>query len=242
VIDAEITFREKGYRSTDLSEESHKKVWAVCDDCGKGRWVIFQAYRDLCHKCASEKRRKYKYDKSEDIVRSIDEDKTYNEKGYRSTDLSIMSNKKVYAICVECGSGRWIPSSLYRDVCFKCIHKTDEHRKTLKENHADVSGKNNPNWQEGISFGEYCEKFNAKFKESIREKFGRKCFMCSTTEEDNGRKLCVHHVSYDKECMCNGVECEFVPLCMRCHAKTGYDKESWERLIINVLSYEGWIQ
>ena len=66
--------------------------------------------------------------------------------------------------------------------------------------------------------------------------------MCPTTEEENKRKLCVHHVNYDKECMCNGVECEFVPLCNSCHSKTNSDRELWERLIINVLYYEGYIE
>jgi hypothetical protein len=59
VIDEEITLREKGYRSSDLSYGSGKRVWAVCDniDCavegGKGRWVEFRDYRGLCLQCAN---------------------------------------------------------------------------------------------------------------------------------------------------------------------------------------------
>jgi hypothetical protein len=237
-IDEEKTFDEKGYYSTELSAKSRKKVYAICTECGEGRWVELGSYRDLCHVCASKKRRKYAY---EDIDRSsmnIDEEITFEESGYRSSDLSAGSSKKVYAICTECGEGRWISFSLYRNVCFKCIHKTDKHRKTLRDNHTDISGEDNPNWQGGISFGEYCPKFNEPFKEGIRNKFDRKCFICDKTEQDNGRKLCVHHVNYDKDCLCDGYKCMFVPLCMKCHAKTGHDRDLWERLITNVLWYE----
>jgi hypothetical protein len=104
-----------------------------------------------------------------------------------------------------------------------------------------MTGERSPAWKGGLSFEPYCEKFNEAFKEYIREKFERICFMCPTTEEENRRKLSVHHVSYDKECMCNGVECEFVPLCSVCHAKVNFGRDLWERLIINTLRYEGWI-
>lgn len=102
-------------------------------------------------------------------------------------------------------------------------------------------GEYNPNWRGGTSFEPYCEKFNDNFKELIRNNFGRMCFMCLAAEEDNGQKLCVHHVSYDKDCMCNGEECEFVPLCKKCHSTTNGGRDLWEKLIINVLQYEGWI-
>ena len=229
MIDEEITFREKGYYSTDLKHNSHKEVWRICDGCNEGKWVVFQAYRALCHMCASINMRVSSYDENKCVIRSIDEEKTFAENGYRSTDLSIKSNKKVYAICTECFEGRWIVFSQYRDVCFKCIHKTDKHRKTLAENHADVFGENNPNWQGGKTFEPYCYKFNDIFKEKIRNKFSRKCFMCDNGEKENVRKLCVHHVSYYKECMCDEVECYFVPLCMKCHAKTGHDRNVWIR-------------
>ena len=307
MIDEEITFREKGYRSTDLSHGSHKEVWRVCDDCGDGKWAVFQNCYDLCIACAMKKRRKYNYDGLEDVVRSIDEEKTFREKGYRTTDLSAQSHKEVYAVCVECGTGRWLDFCNYKDLCFlckmknkptqkcetpteklpwideektyaekgyrstdlkpsshmpvwrvcagcgegmwiifkkcgslckKCSNESEEHRMNMSESQ---KGEKSHNWKGGISFEPYCEKFNNALKESVREKFGRVCFMCPTTEEENGRKLDVHHVNYDKECMCNDVECEFVPLCRKCHGRTCHDHELWERLIINTLSYEGWI-
>ena len=85
-------------------------------------------------------------------------------------------------------------------------------------------------WQGGISFEPYCHKFNEQFKESIREKFDRKCFLCGSQE--NGIKLSVHHVNYDKSCLCAGVKCEFVPLCKSCHSKTNHNRDYWEEIIL----------
>lgn len=115
---------------------------------------------------------------------------------------------------------------------------TEETRKRMSASHQGISIEE---WDGFISFGKYCPKFNKAFKESIREKFGRKCFGCDKTEEENGRKLSVHHVNYDKNCGCDGNYCEFVPLCNKCHPMTNGNREMWERLIMNVLSYERWI-
>lgn len=98
-----------------------------------------------------------------------------------------------------------------------------------------MSGEKSPVWRGGASFEPYCPKFNETFKESIREKFGRVCFLCPTTEEENGRKLCVHHVDYNKDCLCDSIECEFVPLCDICHIKTNHNREYWKNLIMDKL-------
>ena len=103
-----------------------------------------------------------------------------------------------------------------------------------------TQGEKHPNWNGGTSFEPYCPKFNNRFRESIRDKFDRKCFMCGKIEEENGVRLSVHHVSYDKNCMCDGVQCEFVPLCKNCHARTHVDRDLWERFLLNALAYEGW--
>jgi predicted DNA-binding protein YlxM (UPF0122 family) len=97
------------------------------------------------------------------------------------------------------------------------------------------SGEKNHSWRGGISFEPYCPKFNEAFKESIREKFDRVCFLCPTTEEENSRKLSVHHVNYNKDCLCDDSECEFVPLCTSCHQKTNFNRDYWEETIMEKL-------
>lgn len=110
----------------------------------------------------------------------------------------------------------------------------------------DGKGENASNWQGGISFEPYCPKFNESFKESIRNKFDRKCFICGITEkemqEDQRRrgkrifKLSVHHVNYNKDCLCDDSDCEFVPLCLHHHVKTNNNHEYWESMIMQKLN------
>jgi hypothetical protein len=93
-----------------------------------------------------------------------------------------------------------------------------------------MSGEKHPNWRGGISFEPYCEKFNGEFREHIREKFGRKCYLCPHIE--NGRKLSVHHIDYNRNSICNGKEWTFVPLCVKCHSLTNFNRWHWFNLLI----------
>lgn len=100
---------------------------------------------------------------------------------------------------------------------------------------------NHPRWNGGVSYEPYCTKFDEKFKESIRYKFNRICFICGISEKENGRRLDVHHVNYDKKCLCDDLKCEFVPLCISCHSKTNSKRTYWEKHIIDKLSKTGLI-
>lgn len=93
------------------------------------------------------------------------------------------------------------------------------------------SGENAPQWRGGISVNKYCHLFNNKFKEKIREFYNRQCFLCGELEDNNGRKLSIHHVNYDKNCLC-GIRCEFIPLCQSCHSKTNFNRNYWEDTIM----------
>jgi len=96
----------------------------------------------------------------------------------------------------------------------------------------NITGEADPHWRGGKSFEPYCPKFNAKFKEYVRDKFGRVCFLCEKTEIENGRRLDVHHVNYDKDCGCGSdLTCQFVPLCVSCNSKVNFNREIWEAKI-----------
>lgn len=101
-------------------------------------------------------------------------------------------------------------------------HK-DIVKQKMKDNHADFALDKHPNWQNGKSFEPYCEKFNEKKKEEVREQYGRKCYLCGKDEKDNltkrGKmwKLSVHHIDNDKGQGCNGKPWKLVPLCLKCH-------------------------
>lgn len=99
--------------------------------------------------------------------------------------------------------------------------RSKEHQRKLNEAHR---GDRSSAWKGGISFEPYCPKFNNQVKEEVREKFGRKCFVCG--EPENGRRLDVHHCDYDKSQGC-GSKWVLIPLCVRCHAKTNYNRWFW---------------
>lgn len=93
-----------------------------------------------------------------------------------------------------------------------------------------MKGENSPAWKGGISFEPYCIKFNNKFKENIRDKFGRKCFLCGVIE--NKIHHAVHHIDYNKNSICNGKEWAFVALCTKHHTKTNWNRWYWFNLLI----------
>jgi hypothetical protein len=72
----------------------------------------------------------------------------------------------------------------------------------------------------------YCEKFNADLKERVRAYRGHICFECGTPQ--NGKRLHVHHVHYDKKTCCNGSPHDLIPLCASCHVKTNTNRKYWE--------------
>jgi hypothetical protein len=92
-------------------------------------------------------------------------------------------------------------------------------------------GENNPMWAGGKSFEPYCPKFNDELKEYIRGRFGRKCVVCGQPE--NGRKLAVHHVDYNKLQGCKGKTWSLIPLCHSCHTKTNCNRHHWFNLLSN---------
>ena len=164
--------------------------------------------------------------------------------------VRIVLKHNYHALCVSCAqkgdrSPNWKGGPIMR-ICKECGIEFPVYPSDIKLGRGKfcspeckgewyskhLRGKNSPNWKNGASFGKYCEKFNYEFKEDIREKFGRVCFLCQKTEEENGQHLSVHHVNGNKNCGCDGDEtCQFVPLCKNCHAKVHAKKVDWEKKI-----------
>ena len=99
-------------------------------------------------------------------------------------------------------------------------------------------GDRNGNWKGGISFEPYCPKFNNRFKERVRSFFGYRCAECG--EPQNGYKLHVHHVNFNKMSCCDNTPPLFVPLCRSCHARTQKDRDYWEEHFTRMINeYHG---
>ncbi len=87
-----------------------------------------------------------------------------------------------------------------------------------------IREENNPNWKNGIGKLPYPFEFTKQLKESIRERDNHICQLCGKTEQENGRKLDVHHIDYNKE---NLDENNLISLCRNCHSKTHNNRENW---------------
>lgn len=107
-------------------------------------------------------------------------------------------------------------------------HTTEKQKKSVSK-----KLDKNPNWRGGKSFEPYCYKFNNKFKEYIRDKFNRRCFICGVSEKCNEKELNVHHIDYNKTSICNGKSWSFVPLCNKCHGKTNFNRWYWFNLLVS---------
>lgn len=103
------------------------------------------------------------------------------------------------------------------------------------------SGEGASSWRGGVSFEPYCYKFNEKLKERVRNFWNRECAICAKTEKENGRKMSVHHVNYNKMSCCDGTPPLFIPVCQSCHAKTNLNRNWWEHILTEYIMvwYDG---
>jgi hypothetical protein len=73
-------------------------------------------------------------------------------------------------------------------------------------------------------FSEYGNGFNQNLKEDIRKRDNYICRLCGCSELENGCRLEIHHIDYNKK---NHNKNNLISLCMKCHCKTKYNRESW---------------
>lgn len=257
----EETFKKFGYYPNDLKQKSNKRVLAICDGCGKIRMLRKEDYRDLCMSCAhealytnpeerkkqreahlGEKNHMFGKHRSEKVKQKLREKRV-------GTKLSEETKEKIR----KAMQGRELNEDWKQKIGEGNKGKTIsiEHRKKVSEanrrriiNEATRKklsiarfGEKNYSWKGGISFEPYCPKFNNDLKERVRAFFDRKCYVCGMTEEENGRKLCIHHVNYDKMLCCNDMPPLFVPLCKKCHPLTNHNREDWGEFFTVSLQY-----
>ena len=150
---------------------------------------------------------------------------TIKYKGYDPDDLSHQSNKRICKSCDNCGRVGYIEFHQYKDLCFSCAI-TGKNNPFYGKHHSLESRIKNSCTAQGIKVEDfdgfmkekpYCEKFNNKLKEKIRNKYDRKCFICNKDEFKNKYRLSVHHVDMNKQCGCDDNKCILIPLCISCH-------------------------
>lgn len=79
------------------------------------------------------------------------------------------------------------------------------------------------NWQWWISNELYPRIWNNKLKEMIRKRDWNMCRICWWIDK---RKLCVHHIDYNKD---NCEPTNLITLCNSCHAKTNQNRKEWKK-------------
>ncbi len=119
----------------------------------------------------------------------------------------------------------------------KRISQSERGRKLSAEHRRKISeankGESHYNWRGGVSFLPYCHKFNEQLKEGIRDRDNRTCQLCN--EKENGRKLTVHHIHYDKA----NCDPDLIALCVRCSGKVNFNRDYYEELFMERLKERG---
>lgn len=85
-----------------------------------------------------------------------------------------------------------------------------------------LQGKKSNLWAGGLSRVPYTNDFNNILKEQIRHSWGNICILCG--EKENGRKLDVHHINYEKHD--NRPE-NLIPMHALCHLMTNQNRDFW---------------
>lgn len=193
---------------------------AICANCGKkieGKRLASHT-NHFCNKgCQSEWRREHECGKNNNRWKGGLKSLACDNCGKKVEKRQ--SNIRPHNFCSHSCAGEWFS---------KQEHIGRKISATRQGIHID-------DWDGYVRDGEYCHLFDAACRERCREKYDRLCFLCYKTEEDNGRKLDVHHVDMNKDQGCGDHEWKLVPLCKSCHGKS--HSKAWRPRIEYVLKY-----
>jgi 5-methylcytosine-specific restriction endonuclease McrA len=118
--------------------------------------------------------------------------------------------------------------------CEKCGKELSDYDSELCKEHylESLSGKGNPAWLNGISKLPYSFDFDERLKDFIRDREKHKCLLCEVPEKELDKKLCVHHIDYNKK---NSSEVNLVALCNSCNIKVNTNRKYWENYFTDLM-------
>ena len=228
----EETFNNFGYYPQNLKLKSNKRILAKCDGCGKIREISKSAYVELCHSCSMKTEKTKEKMKEAQLGRHHTEE-TKKKISTAKQNMSEATKQKIRDNHVGM-KGKHHSEETKRKISEVLMGRKFSEETKLKLSDLN-KGSKHPNWKGGVSFEPYCIKFDDEFKERVREYWNRKCILCEKTELENGRKLDVHHVMYNKDTCCDDSIPLFVPLCNLCHGKTNFNREDWQKEFIRII-------
>lgn len=261
MIDESRTLEIYGYTSDSLSYGSKKLIVAVCEDCGKYREIAFRGYYDLCKSCGHK--RQYLSDETRKKMSKTHTGKNHsNETKKKISEAHIgkrfSEEHKKKLSKANIGKRHTHETRQKMSEAQKGIRLSEETKQKLskaqqgmvwpeeRRRKQSARRQNIPyeEWESYACESPYCPRFNEVCRESNREKYGRRCFICGRHESENITstdrhiKLSVHHADMQKDQGCNGIRWKLVPVCMMCHIPL--HDESWksriEYLLKNVWS------
>ena len=197
-----------GYRCGPCSEETKQKI----GNANRGR-VVSEETRQRLSKAGMGNPSRTGQHASEEEKKKMSDARTGEKNAMYSKHHSEETKSKI------------AKKAMGREVSVETRRKMGESR----------SGEKNPAWNNGSSFEPYCYKFNDKLKESIRDRDDRTCQLCG--EKENGRKLSVHHIHYQKD----DCDPDLISLCNRCNIKANTNRDYWETLFMSKLKERGLI-
>jgi hypothetical protein len=193
----------------------------------------------ICRQCNKEfsKNRKYSITQWEDAKFCSIKCLNLSFKGKVRSEKFKMEKR-----CEECGNNFLRGKKLSKRQWYKksfCSRKCQSLNKNYREklrianfrngNKPPIQiGKDNCNWQGGISFNPYPREFNLKLKLKIRARDNFTCCLCKKTEreelEELNQVLSVNHIDFNKN---NCKESNLNTLCLRCNIKINREREYW---------------
>ena len=212
MINREATIRWKGYDPSDLCVGSHKRVWATCGKCGRGRWISKRRAHRACAHC------------------SPCGGGTHTEEG--KAILSDIAKKRVGTlnpnwrggnvtkICPVCGTSFVIPPhDQNRRKCCSRKCSAIAHRSRM-------AGEQNPAWMGGVAPEASLFRTSTDYAMWRQSVFERDAFTCQECNRHGGNLNAHHIVPYNdwKDSQYSLNLMNGITLCEQCHRKT-YSRE-----------------
>ena len=203
MIDEYWTWAFYGYHSDELKPFSHKPIVVICDDCCEYRVSMMHRDNGLCGSCRQKGRT------------FSDESRKKMSDSHKGVPLSDEHRKNA-------GISRlgWHHTDETKQQISKTLDGHSVSEETRRRSSATQQCIPYEKWAGFVKSGEYCEKFDEACRESNRDKYGRMCFVCGKPEEEEDRRLSVHHIDKNKDQGCDNNDWFLVPLCRSHHAKS----------------------
>lgn len=229
-VDCGVKIRGRQTRCWECHAKNIEVKPSVCIDCGK---QLYRYYKNIlrCQECRGQYRATQK-------------------RQWACIDCGVSVNRRVKR-CAECDhrfrSGR---SSYQRTENHKEKMRqamtgrttswrlgkphTSETKRKMREFWTDDKrdaaskrwkGENNPGYIHGNHSRQWPKEFSKKLRTQIRKRDGYICQLCYKMLSVRSRMVDVHHIDYDKH---NNDPSNLITLCRSCHAKTNFNRDSWQ--------------